>query len=265
MAEEGWGDRDECTEHWRLPPLSPSPSPALPSIILSPLPYSQSFSPSPLPFSLSLSFSLHCSVSVSLDPCLSLSCSFSLRLSYPTPMPLRTMDPPAPGTGPPPAQMIPPTGGINELPERTLYMAPCHQRQQMSRDTSRHLLSPVPLKPGASPQLSDLGSTTLGPERLFPLSHKQIFKILVHERTSSYRLTASLLPPFFLLASPSVGQEPSFPARGVGRKLKLSCKKEVTPRRRWRGQGWAPVLFLIPHSGKKKTSGLTLEPLTHNW
>lgn len=65
-----------------------------------------------------------------------------------------------------------------------------------------------------------------------------------------YWQTPFLLPHFFPLACPFMGQEPSFPARSLRRKL--SYKKEAAPGRGERGQSWRPVLFLIPRSGKKE-------------
>lgn len=96
-----------------------------------------------------------------------------------------------------------------------------------------------------------------------------ISRFLKYSCMNSFLLIASFPPatsPPNWLSSPQPGSL-SFPTRAQKppKEIETQGKKEVSLGRRERGQGWAPVPFLILHSGKKKTSGLTLEPLTHNW
>jgi hypothetical protein len=80
-----------------------------------------------------------------------------------------------------------------------------------------------------------------------------------------------------LLAGPGLAGlswgTPSFPTKvqWVCKETEIQSASKKFPGGKWEGklgredtQSWVPVLFLIPHSGKRKTSGLTLEPLTHN-
>lgn len=126
-------------------------------------------------------------------------------------------------------------------------------------------LSQVPSAPQASVTALKPHSGQL-PAPPPPLFISRFFKYLC---MNSFLLIASFLPatsPPTWLSYPQPGSL-SFPTRAQKppKETETQGKKEVSPGRGERGQGWAPVPFLILHSGKKKTSGLTLEPLTHNW
>lgn len=145
-------------------------------------------------------------------------------------------------------------------------MVPCPQRQHMSQDSgglafstplSPAPLSPVPLGPRRLSHSSQtLGQQHWGKSDFLPVC--VLSRFLKYLRMNSLLLIVSFSPTPVPPPSLSLlGWEPSFPTRTQKpgkERLKLRARRKSL-RGGGEGTGWAPGPFLIPRSGKKKTSG----------